>query len=199
MTRKIPIPAASFALVIAAAGFLAAGPAPAAESRTTAMQVISSDATARFVPLGVNKAVVIELPKDIKDVLVADPTIVNTVLRTSRRVYVIGTALGETNVYLFDTDGRQIGALDIVVAPIPQPDPPPLLENSALPGKSVMVYRGVDDLRFYRCTPTCSSPPPPKPENADKPTNAKSTTVVRDAQGIPTGTSTTSTNFATGK
>ncbi len=51
MTRKIPIPAASFALVIAAAGFLGAGRAPAAESRTTAMQVISSDATARFVPL----------------------------------------------------------------------------------------------------------------------------------------------------
>src|ERR1700732_3808306 len=98
MTRKIPIPAASFALVIAAAGFLGADPAPAAEARTPAMAVISSDATALFLPLGVNKAVVIELPKDIKDVLVADPHIVNTVLRTSRRVYVIGTRQEERRV-----------------------------------------------------------------------------------------------------
>jgi hypothetical protein len=198
MTRKIPIPAASFALVIAAAGFLGAGRAPAAESRTTAMQVISSDATALFLPLGFRKAVVIELPKDIKDVLVADPTIVNTVLRTSRRIYVIGKALGETNVYLFDTDGRQIGALDIHVARPERPETPPLLEHSALPGKDVTVFRGVVGW-FYRCTPTCSSAPPPKPENDDKPTNAKSTTVVRDAQGVPTGISTTTTDFTTGK
>ena len=46
--------------------------------------------TSHFVPLGVGKSVVIDLPRDIKDVLVADPKIANAVVRSSRRAYIIG-------------------------------------------------------------------------------------------------------------
>jgi pilus assembly protein CpaC len=74
-----------------------------------------SDKASQFLPLGVGKSVVIDLPDDIKDVLVADPKIANAVVRTSRRAYIIGVALGQTNVYFFDAQGRQIMGLDIAV------------------------------------------------------------------------------------
>ena len=58
---------------------------------------------------------VVDLPRDIRDVLVADPKIANAVVRSSRRAYIIGTAVGQTNVFFFDTDGKQIGGFDIAV------------------------------------------------------------------------------------
>ncbi len=58
---------------------------------------------------------VIDLPRDVKDVLVADPKIANAVVRTSRRAYVIGVTVGQTSVVFFDAEGRQIAGLDIAV------------------------------------------------------------------------------------
>jgi pilus assembly protein CpaC len=77
--------------------------------------VAASEATSRFVPLGIGKSVAIDLPADIKDVLVADPKIANAVIRTSRRVYMIGVTVGQTNIFFFDADGRQIAGFDIAV------------------------------------------------------------------------------------
>jgi pilus assembly protein CpaC len=58
---------------------------------------------------------VIDLPRDIKDVLVADPKIANAVIRSSQRAYIIGAAMGQTNIVFFDSAGQQIAAYDIAV------------------------------------------------------------------------------------
>src|SRR5262249_1998304 len=76
---------------------------------------IHGDKAAQFIPLGVSKSIVVDLPGDIKDVLVADPKIANAVVRTSRRAYIIGVAVGQTNVYFFDSEGKQLMAFDIAV------------------------------------------------------------------------------------
>ena len=70
---------------------------------------------ARFLALGIGKSVVIDLPRDIKDVLVADPKIANAVVRSSQRAYIIGAAVGQTNIVFFDSTGAQIAAYDIAV------------------------------------------------------------------------------------
>jgi pilus assembly protein CpaC len=101
--------------LILAFGFAATGTAPAQEKSAPVVQLAGSDASSRFVPLGIGKSVVIDLPRDIKDVLVADPTIANAVVRSSRRAYIIGAKVGQTNVYFFDAEGRQITGLDIAV------------------------------------------------------------------------------------
>ena len=75
----------------------------------------ASDSASRFVPLGIGKSVVIDLPRDVKDVLVADPKIANAVVRSARRAYIIGSAVGQTNVFFFDHSGQQIVGLDIAV------------------------------------------------------------------------------------
>ena len=47
--------------------------------------------------------------------LVADPKIANAVVRSSQRAYIIGAAVGQTNVVFFDADGQQVAAYDIAV------------------------------------------------------------------------------------
>jgi pilus assembly protein CpaC len=84
--------------------------APAASPATAGGQM-----NARFLPLGVGKSIVIDLPRDIKDVLVADPKIANAVVRSAQRAYIIGAAVGQTNIVFFDSTGQQIAAYDIAV------------------------------------------------------------------------------------
>ena len=70
---------------------------------------------ARFLPLGVGKSVVIDLPREVKDVLVGDPKIANAVIRSAQRAYIIGATVGQTNIVFFDASGGQIAAYDIAV------------------------------------------------------------------------------------
>jgi pilus assembly protein CpaC len=69
----------------------------------------------RFLALGIGKSVVVDLPRGIKDVLVADPKIANAVVRSPQRAYIIGAAVGQTNVVFFDAADQQIAAYDIAV------------------------------------------------------------------------------------
>ena len=80
-------------------------PTPGARSSHADRSRSIGDEAAQFVPLGVGKSIVVDLPRDIKDVLVADPKIANAVVRTSRRAYMIGVAVGQTNVYLLRRRG----------------------------------------------------------------------------------------------
>lgn len=106
-------------LLIAAS--LAAGAMAAAHAsepdlhRTPVISVVGSEASSRPVNLGVGKAVVIDLPRDAKDVLVADPTIANAVVRSARRAYMIGVKVGQTSIFFFDAEGRQIAGFDLAV------------------------------------------------------------------------------------
>jgi pilus assembly protein CpaC len=102
--------------VVAGAALTPAAPTVAADRpHVPVIQVAASEATSRFIPLGIGKSVAIDLPADIKDVLVADPKIANAVIRSSRRVYMIGVTVGQTNIFFFDADGKQIAGFDIAV------------------------------------------------------------------------------------
>ena len=107
------------------------------ENGVPVIQVVGSDQSARFVPLGIGKSVVLDLPRDIKDVLVADPTIANAVVRSARRAYLIGVKVGQTNMFFFDAEGRQIAGFDIAV----QRDLGGLqaILKQALPGEDIRV------------------------------------------------------------
>jgi pilus assembly protein CpaC len=109
-TRK-----ASIAALLVAATLAPMKPTAAADAAVPVIHVAASEATSRFVPLGIGKSIAVDLPSDIKDVLVADPKIANAVIRTSRRVYIIGVTIGQTNIFLFDAEGRQIAGFDIAV------------------------------------------------------------------------------------
>jgi pilus assembly protein CpaC len=115
MAITTSIRAAAIAAIVIGAGLTPAAPAAAADRPTPVIKVAASESTSRFIPLGIGKSVAIDLPADIKDVLVADPKIANAVIRSSRRVYMIGVAIGQTNIFFFDANGKQIAGFDIAV------------------------------------------------------------------------------------
>jgi pilus assembly protein CpaC len=75
-----------------------------------------SSGTSRVVQLGIGKSYVVDLPANAAEVLVADPKIANAVVRSARKAYVIGIALGETDIIFFDAEGQQIESLAVSVA-----------------------------------------------------------------------------------
>jgi Flp pilus assembly secretin CpaC len=115
--------AALFATAIAALQCVVAERALIVEPRVAATRVISSDANARLLKLGFNNAVAIDLPMDVKEMLIADPQTVRVILRTARRVYIVGAAVGRTNIFFYTDDGRQVVALDVSVSETPQLPP----------------------------------------------------------------------------
>jgi pilus assembly protein CpaC len=115
MTAPTLIRSASAAALLALAVGVPPGRAGATETSPAVVEIVASDAGSRFVPLGVGKSVVIDLPRDVRDVLVADPKIANAVIRSTRRAYLIGVAVGQTNVFFFDAEGKQIAGVDIAV------------------------------------------------------------------------------------
>lgn len=81
------------------------------------MQTTPNDAmTTRRVDLSVGKSFVLDLPQDAGEVFVADPKVANAVVRTPRKIFVIGTGQGTTSVFVLDKNGQQIASLDIGVA-----------------------------------------------------------------------------------
>jgi pilus assembly protein CpaC len=115
MMRTFIVRALSFLAVAALTLNPALTPVVASDYRAVAPIAADGQMNARFLALGVGKSVVVDLPRDIKDVLVADPKIANAVIRSAQRAYIIGAAVGQTNIVFFDSAGQQIAAYDIAV------------------------------------------------------------------------------------
>jgi pilus assembly protein CpaC len=115
LMRTLTVRALSFSAVAALILNPAMTQVVASDYRAPAPVAADGQINARFLPLGVGKSVVIDLPRDIKDVLVADPKIANAVVRSAQRAYIIGAAVGQTNIVFFDSAGQQIAAYDIAV------------------------------------------------------------------------------------
>ena len=81
-------------------------------------QVLRIDLTttgAQSLVLSRGKSAIIELPVDVRDMLVTNPAVADAVLRGPRRIYVLGMALGSTDAVFFDASGRKILSLAIRV------------------------------------------------------------------------------------
>jgi pilus assembly protein CpaC len=113
--RSLMVRALSFSAAAALTLTPAMTPVLASDYRAAAPVVADGQMNARFLALGIGKSIVIDLPREIKDVLVADPKIANAVVRSAQRAYIIGAAIGQTNIVFFDAAGQQIAAYDIAV------------------------------------------------------------------------------------
>ena len=114
--RGLMVRALSFSAVVALTVTPSMAPVVAADyGAATAAVAGEGQLNARPLSLGVGKSVVIDLPRDVKDVLVADPKIANAIIRSAQRAYIIGAAVGQTTIVFFDSSGQQIAAYDIAV------------------------------------------------------------------------------------
>lgn len=99
---------ACLSLATALAPVVAAVPAMAQGSA-----VVRVSRPQQTIVLGLDKSKVIDLPADARDILVANPAVADAVTRTSRRIYIFGKAVGQTNIFVFDAAGREIAVLDL--------------------------------------------------------------------------------------
>ncbi len=103
-------------MMLGAAALGVAVPASAQRgSQPVRIDVGGESAVSRSIILPLNKAAIVELPQAAADVLVSQPSVVDAVVRSPRRVYLLGLATGQTNAFFFDAQGRQILNLEIVV------------------------------------------------------------------------------------
>jgi Flp pilus assembly secretin CpaC len=108
---------ALLATAIAAFHCVVAEGALKVEPHAAEIRVISKVANARLMMIGLNETVTIDLPADIKEILVGDLQTVRVVVRTVRRVLLVGASVGRTNIAVYDDKNRQMLALDISVLP----------------------------------------------------------------------------------
>jgi pilus assembly protein CpaC len=113
LLRKLGV--ATVALAAFAAFFAGQVPARADEPEGFAAAAAAPQAVNRTVKLGLNKALVVDLPRDARDVLISNPAIADAVMRTPRRIYLTGVAIGQASIIVFDRAGQQIVTLDLEV------------------------------------------------------------------------------------
>ena len=71
----------------------------------------------RSIKIGRNKSMMIEVPRNLRDVMVSAPEIMDAVVQTNNRVHLIGKKTGQSNVFFFDELGEQILTLEVAVEP----------------------------------------------------------------------------------
>src|SRR5215469_15487507 len=86
-----------------------------AQGSTVRVELGGAQPASRHLALPKGKSAIIDLPVDARDVLVTDPKVADAVLRTPRRIYVLGVGAGQTDAVFLDASGRQILSLDIRV------------------------------------------------------------------------------------
>ena len=65
--------------------------------------------------LGVGTSLAVQFPMPLKDVLVSDPRIMDAVVQSSDRVFLIAKQAGQTNAFFFDEHGQQLLTLEVAV------------------------------------------------------------------------------------
>ena len=83
--------------------------------------VLSIPATAdlpvtRKLSIGLDKSMMIELPTDVSDVLVSNPEVVDAVVQTPRRIYLLAKDVGEANAFFLGPNGQKVLLVELVVA-----------------------------------------------------------------------------------
>jgi pilus assembly protein CpaC len=70
---------------------------------------------ARSIQMGVGKSVVLDLPRDAAEVVVGNPAIANAIVRTPRKIYLMGAAQGQTTIFAVDSQGHQFAKYELSV------------------------------------------------------------------------------------
>jgi pilus assembly protein CpaC len=121
----------------------AAAPDAASDANARVINVsVHGGPASRRMTLALSKATVVQLDTDARDVLVSNPEVVDAVVRTPRRIFLLAMKTGQTNAFFFDQAGHQILSLDIRVEKDTGDLSAMIHEN--LPGSNVKVS-GLND------------------------------------------------------
>jgi pilus assembly protein CpaC len=69
----------------------------------------------RKATIGLDKSMLVEVPIDLENVLVSNPEVVDAVVQSSRQVYLLAKAVGESNAFFIGPDGKKVLFLELIV------------------------------------------------------------------------------------
>lgn len=115
--RPRRIRAALSALVAAAALALPlAMPGPALGSDSAHLRIGSNSyGRSQPVSVGLNRSLIVDLPAEVREVVVTQPAIAGAIMRSKNRAIVQGVGSGSTNILFLDARGNPITVLDVSV------------------------------------------------------------------------------------
>ncbi|MEI9885289.1 MAG: type II and III secretion system protein family protein [Rhizomicrobium sp.] len=122
--------------VVAGSANAAPDRTPEANARLITISTKGGTVTQRLT-LSLGKAAIVQLDTDARDVLVSSPDIVDAVVRTPRRIFLLALKTGQTNAFFFDGAGHQLASIDIRVEK-DVVDLSAMLRN-AMPGSNIKV------------------------------------------------------------
>ena len=101
------------AVRIAMAGAVGLTAATPATARSHATIEQGSNEGARRISMGVGKSTIIDLPEDAAEIFVANPAVANAIVRTARKLYLIGVGPGQTSLFALDKKGNEIASFEV--------------------------------------------------------------------------------------
>ncbi|MEM6495233.1 MAG: type II and III secretion system protein family protein [Pseudomonadota bacterium] len=116
LSATLSVPEAAYATGLRSSTF---GSEPSklntAHQSTISVPETGSNAFQRNVRIGLGKSVLIDFPRDVRDVLVSNPQAVDAVVLSSNRVFLLARRIGESNAFFFDANGDQFATLEVFV------------------------------------------------------------------------------------
>ena len=102
----------SFVGLLAFAAPALQSPAQAYDNDLVSLQ---GAAAVRRVTMGVGKSIIVDLPADAGEIFVGNPAVANAVVRSARKIYIIGQSAGQTTIYAMDKQGHRIATLELSI------------------------------------------------------------------------------------
>lgn len=119
MSHSTLRPRASLGRLACAAGILLAGlavvPPALAEGPAQLRLTPASFGATQQLTVDLNKSVIVDLPVDVREVIVGQPSVANTIMRSKRRAIIQGATAGSTNIIFLDEAGRTVSVINVNV------------------------------------------------------------------------------------
>ena len=89
--------------------------APVRAQAGAQMPVPSAGAARQSLQMGVGKSIIVDLPQDASEIFVGNPSVVNAVVRSARKIYLVAAANGQTSIFAMNKEGKQIAVIEVSV------------------------------------------------------------------------------------
>lgn len=86
-----------------------------AHAQRVGVESASAAMFSKRITLGVGRTIIVDLPAEASEIVVGDPKVANAVVRSTRKLYVMGLATGQTTILAVDAAGRQVANLEMNV------------------------------------------------------------------------------------
>jgi pilus assembly protein CpaC len=104
------------ASIVVVGAFAPDAAAASEQHHRTFLRIGESGGQPRQITLGLNKSMIVDLPREVRNVMVSNPGQIDVVLQSSTRAYLIGKNIGEANIVFTDKDGNPVTTLEISIA-----------------------------------------------------------------------------------